>query len=394
MINLNLPAFYLGVREELEKLSSSSDAYDGVYYDKYTGKTQAYPTDGLMAHLKRNKGAYLGTLAGPAGTLAGTAMAISMMPDDNPLLWSTTARLALLAALSGNRIGEHFDSLAEKEYIKKHKSSKVVKEKKAGVDVSGMPINENILPTMSSQAKWRYVRTKDGLKLTDGNLVYSFGGFPEDYPAEDTRISRLADDNILNFENDALSKGTAQIHRSSPDNIYMTLATGKDNPTFMLQHEGGQNWRYNPSKKFLAKLQKMKESLPAGSSEEIPVDASAVLDAAKDTPVKAAELDITNPYIPRGFYDADSLANLFSSSVRGAGDFVKNTINTMAERPVTSAVKAYALGLGIDKARDFLDPEREESRKNLTNIQKAKQYINPVLWATLPVIAAKALKAE
>jgi hypothetical protein len=57
------------------------------------------------------------------------------------------------------------------------------KEKKAATDINSMPVNENILPNINSQAKWKYVRTKDGLKLTDGNLVYSFGGFREAFPA-------------------------------------------------------------------------------------------------------------------------------------------------------------------------------------------------------------------
>jgi hypothetical protein len=384
MINLHLPAFYLGVSEELEKHSSSSDAYDGVYYDKYTGGIKAFPREGVIPHIERNKGTYTGTIAG------GIAPILVSELTDTPIHYAANP---ILTSLLGNRVGSFFDTMAERDYIKKHKSSKVVKEKKAGLDVSSMPVNENILPTMSSQAKWRYARTKDGLKLTDGNLVYSFGGFPEDYPAEDTRISRLADDNILNFDNDALSKGTAQIHRSSPDNIYMTLATGRDNPTFMLQHEGGQNWRYSPSKKFLAKLQKMKEALPEESVDQLPVDPDALLDAAKDNTIKQADENLINPYIPRGFYDSDELANLFSSSIRGTGDFIKNTINTMAERPVTSAAKAYALGLGIDKVRDIINPEREEKRKMLSSSEKAKEYINPALYAVLPVVAAKALKA-
>ncbi len=131
-------------------------------------------------------------------------------------------------------------------------------EKYAATDMSSMPVNENILPSISNQAKWKYVRTKDGLKLSDGHLVYSFGGMPEHFPAEDSRVNRLSDDNILNFDKDSVSKGTAQIHRSSPDNIYMTLADGGHNPTFMLQHEAGQNWRYSPSKKFLEKLKAVK----------------------------------------------------------------------------------------------------------------------------------------
>jgi hypothetical protein len=126
-------------------------------------------------------------------------------------------------------------------------------QKQAGVDMGSMPINENILPNITSQAKWRYVRTNNGLRLTDGNTVYTFG-IPSEYPSESFRVARLNDENVLDFENDALSKGTAQIHRAAPDNIYLTLADGADNPTFALQHESEKQWRYTPSKKFVEKL--------------------------------------------------------------------------------------------------------------------------------------------
>jgi hypothetical protein len=138
-------------------------------------------------------------------------------------------------------------------------------KKEAGVDMGAMPINENILPNISSQAKWRYVKTKDGLRLTDGNHVYTFG-IPEEYPQESSRVLRMNDENLLNFEADALSKGTAQIHRASPDNIYLTLADGEKNPTFALQHETEKQWRYTPSKKFVEKLRASGAPVSAPSS--------------------------------------------------------------------------------------------------------------------------------
>jgi hypothetical protein len=129
-----------------------------------------------------------------------------------------------------------------------------VQEELANKYAGELPTNENLLPSSNKQLRWKYVRTKDGLKLSDGNLVYHFGGFPDHYSEDDHRVHRGDDDSILNFEKDHLSKGTAQIHRSSPDNVYMTLANGQHNPTFMLQHEGGKHWRYSPSKKFVEKL--------------------------------------------------------------------------------------------------------------------------------------------
>ena len=158
------------------------------------------------------------------------------------------------------------------------------------MDINSMPMNENILPNISSQAKWKYVRTKDGLKLTDGNLVYTFG-MPESYPTEDSKVQRLSDDNILNFENDAVSRGTAQIHRASPDNIYLTLADGSQNPTFALQHETEKQWRYMPSKKFIQKLKgsPQVEASPApevtptvSGGDTVLIDPSSLLEGAAD----------------------------------------------------------------------------------------------------------------
>lgn len=165
------------------------------------------------------------------------------------------------------------------------------------MDINSMPMNENIIPNISSQAKWKYVRTRDGLKLTDGNLVYTFG-MPESYPAEDSKVQRLSDDNILNFENDAVSRGTAQIHRAAPDNIYLTLADGSQNPTFALQHESEKQWRYIPSKKFVQKLKATEQPLPPAEQEEkstisggntVLIDPASLLEGAVDQMQKTVE---------------------------------------------------------------------------------------------------------
>jgi hypothetical protein len=263
------------------------------------------------------------------------------------------------------------------------KSTKKKKEKKA-VDLGTMPVNENILPNIKNQAKWRFVRTKDGLKLSDGNLVYSFGGFPEEFPAEDTRLARSSDDNILNFENDAISKGTAQIHRSSPDNIYMTLATGKHNPTFMLQHEEGKNWRYIPSKKFVEKLKKLESPLPSTPREEVIsepkaveqnmmlIDPDALFDGGTDTIKKAFEgLGL----------DADDLANMISSGVHGAQHLGSSLVQTAAENPVLAGLGTYA---GLNMLSKKQDPRNKDPRY-LRLAAKQKLDQGP---AVLPLAAA------
>jgi hypothetical protein len=282
--------------------------------------------------------------------------------------------------------------------------SKKDKEKKAATDMNSMPVNENILPSINSQAKWKYVRTKDGLKLTDGNLVYSFGGFPDEYPAEDARVSRMTDDNILNFENDALSKGTAQIHRSSPDNIYMTLATGAENPTFMLQHEGGQNWRYSPSKKFLAKLKALKASQPVeakqetisaqpqeehSASDSVLLDPTSFMDGAKQEVKKAFDLAAGEGI----FHNATDAANSIHSALSNVGEAGKNFVAETAAHPISSLVEGYAMSRMLGKARDIADPSREVLRKK-DPVERTDREIGPMLDAALPVALSSAIMAK
>lgn len=213
-------------------------------------------------------------------------------------------------------------------------------DKHAAMQMDSMPVNENILPTISKQTKWRYVRTKDGLKLTDGNLVYSFGGMPEEFPAEDTRISRHTDDNILNFDKDAVSKGTAQIHRASPDNIYMTLANGSHNPTFMLQHEGGKNWRYSPAKKFLQKLKAMSAAQSA-QPESLNVDPSAMLEGGQDAIKQAMTENLIG--LGAGAFTADTAAAGLNNIGRG----LAHAGQWMGQHPIASGLGIYGIGRNI-----------------------------------------------
>jgi hypothetical protein len=222
-----------------------------------------------------------------------------------------------------------------------------------------------ILPTISNQTKWKYVRTKNGLKLTDGNLVYSFGGMPEEFPAEDTRISRLADDNILDFDKGAINKGTAQIHRASPDNIYMTLANGAHNPTFMLQHEAGKNWRYSPSKKFIQKLKALQQAANISPTHEnISVDPAALVDGATDTVKQAIE----NPYLGAGMFDAQSMADTLNNAAGKAGD----ALSWMGNHPL-------ATGLGTYAASNLLTGHPHPTRQGRT-----RQALLPVALGAIP----------
>lgn len=254
-------------------------------------------------------------------------------------------------------------------------------DKQASMQMDSMPVNENILPNISKQTKWRYARTKDGLKLTDGNLVYSFGGLPEEFPAEDTRVSRHEDDNILNFDKDAIAKGTAQIHRSSPDNIYMTLANGMHNPTFMLQHEGGKNWRYSPAKKFIQKLKAL-SAAKAVSPETVSVDPAAMIEGAQDT-IKQAGITnmLSAPGIGAGHLDASSAAQ----GLQNIGSNLSNAFQWMGRHPIASGVGMYGI------ARNMVPNFRRKILTHPEQYYRTKDTLLPLAAAAVPATIASAI---
>lgn len=277
----------------------------------------------------------------------------------------------------------------------------VVEElEKAAFDAGAMPSNENILPNISSQSKWKYVRTKDGLRLSDGNLVYNFGGFPEEFPGEDLRVNRLKDDNILDFEKDSIGKGTAQIHRSSPDNIYMTLSDGAKNPTFMLQHEKGQDWRYSPSKKFLAKLKAIESKMapataPAKESTADPeyenatlLDPESLFKGAEDFCKKAFD-----PMHPTLELDSEDLADIIKTVGYGGAALGKGFVNTATEHPLATGATLYGLTRGASALRDMLSPERKLARDADPRARLQHELSNAAI-AGVPTLAAAAIGAK
>ena len=157
-------------------------------------------------------------------------------------------------------------------------------EKEASSNFLDHMANENILPTFSGQKHWKYVRTPEGIRFTDGDKVYGFG--LKDFTGESQRVSKLDDIPYLGWDHNKSEGGTLQVHRSSPDSIYMTLANGRENPTFVIEHEEGKNWKYLPSKKMIKRL----ESLKAPSEEVIPgVNPESLLHGGEEA-VKVASL--------------------------------------------------------------------------------------------------------
>lgn len=137
--------------------------------------------------------------------------------------------------------------------------------------------NASLFPNLTSQAKWRYARGNDFLRLHDGQKVYAFklpSGLSHD---EEFAASREADLDPSVFTNEATEHGLAQVHRADPGSIYFTLQEGRNNPTFTLKHTGENTWRGSPKKR------KAKESV-------IPnVDHTALAEGLKAAFAKHAE---------------------------------------------------------------------------------------------------------
>jgi hypothetical protein len=213
----------------------------------------------------------------------------------------------------------------------------LLQEKRGGADFLDHAANENILPTISSQSKWRYVQTPEGLKITDGNKVFGFG--LNDFGGETSRVPKLEDTGILDFEKNKITGGTAQIHRSSPDSIYMTLSNGRENPTFRLEHDEGRNWKYIPNKKMINRLKAMSQQL---ESTTIPsVDPNSLLAAANE---KSA--GISYPL------DLDSSTQLVTGGING----VKNIGSFLGSHPMATILGALGVGGLIHQLRKNQSP--------------------------------------
>lgn len=379
MVEVNLPAFYLGVFEELEKAARCWKGYRPVPGKKPYSEDSCEPEeavkkaeapqlqtsvpgetpDQLLSRVRQNNikfPKFMQNAQQHKWNVPGVPFANSMIQG---FLKDNSQNPEAIKNKINNQSDDTLRKVINKnpDAFKGVQSQPVQNVPKIAFDLDSMPSNENILPTLKGQTKWRYVRTKGGLKLTDGNLVYGFGGFPDEYPSEDTRISRLADDNILNFENEALSKGTAQIHRASPDNIYMTLADGARNPTFMLQHEEGKNWRYSPSKKFMQKLKNL-SSVAGPGADTVNIDPAALLDGAKDQVKISFEIDLTNPYQGGGLLDQAGAKDLLVNLKDKGLSFGKSMLEFPATHPVTSLAKGVAFEQGLGWAKDKVLPPK------------------------------------
>lgn len=213
-------------------------------------------------------------------------------------------------------------------------------EKSAAIIESS--VNENILPFLTGQRKWRYVLTQEGLRLSDGERVYGFA-LPDPSLGEMSEVAKLDDVGLHEFEKDKISGGTAQVHRASPDNIYLTLADGRANPTFTLEHSSGKNWRYLPSKKLIERKAQMLQPTP----ESLEVNPEALL-AGAETSIKTADFSM--------HWDLNQ-ANNFVQEGLGLG---KKLVDFKAAYPALLTLGGVLAGKKMSDFRKAVNPEYAE----------------------------------
>jgi hypothetical protein len=384
-ISLNIPSFILGISEELEKNAKKKKrCWTG--YEPVPGK-KPYSEDSCRPIQSKKADAQSEIPLRPFQGVRASAEDLNHFPislDDFMLGGGTfsmgvggprpsaTANPAAPAVKSGP---------IKPPMIRPSTGKPVLPLRKRSVDLSSMPTNENIFPSSSSQLKWKYSRTPDRLRLSDGNLMYSFG-FPSEFSAEDSPVERLPDEDITDFEKDVINKGTAQIHRSSPNNVYLTLADGANNPTFMLQHEKDKQWRYTPSKKFIEKINKIKENLPASQSENVDVNVPALMEATKDfEKISYYHLLQGADGAPFG-HSQERLADKIQDTAQGVVNFGNSSLNFLANHPLESAFGGFLAAKGLKYVYDkYRNPEEET--KPLNNTAAAAAGMVPVVASKL-----------
>lgn len=181
-------------------------------------------------------------------------------------------------------------------------------------------INGSILPTIDKQTKWKYAHGQDFLRFSDGAKVYSFE-LGHDLPKDSKIVDKLPEVSLSHFAKDAISTGTAQVHRAAPDSLYVTLANGSSNPTFKLDHHDGATWKYSPAKTLTKRIE-----LASNGSKPMRLDPESILLAATSMLKKA-------------YLDLGGATNLLV----GTGNAGTEVLKWKATHPVTSMAGAVAL---------------------------------------------------
>jgi hypothetical protein len=161
----------------------------------------------------------------------------------------------------------------------------------------------------------------------------------------------------------------------------------------MLQHEDGKNWRYSPSKKFVEKLQKVKQKIGpmaaasdqhniVSNTDSVLLDPKSLFDGGKEELAKKAFMDIGADL------DSDALA----SALKNIGHGAVNLTSTLASHPASTILGGIGLASAGNALRNKIHPDLK-LRSMIDPREKTRQAMYPMIAGALPVIANGAFQA-
>lgn len=204
----------------------------------------------------------------------------------------------------------------------------------------------SIFPTASTQAKWQYAKGPGTIQLHDGNTIHQFNYETDDH-SQDFPVLKTEDISYFDFGKGMSSKGVAQVHRSDPGHIYVTLQDGKSNPTYTFKHLSEHNWRASPKPKKEKKAE-----------DEIEIDFEA---------------------FQKGLND--KLGSMIDSVFKGihhGSNMLVDGVSALGKSPWASAGVGLGLGAAYDLGkRKFYNTEEENAQE--TGNQRLLRYAAPTL---------------
>mgnify|MGYP000202133133 FL=1 len=207
----------------------------------------------------------------------------------------------------------------------------------------------SIFPTLETQSKWKYARTKGKLQLHDGNTIHQFSFGEDEKGDQDFPMTKIEDASYFDFGKEMETSGTAQVHRANPGHIYVTLHDGKTNPTFNIKHVNEMTWRASP------KLKKKAEEEPINSFRQGMKDKLAFLDSVM-------------------------------KGIHHTGNFLTDSVASIGKNPLASAGVGLGLGAAYDLGRRaFYNTEEENTQE--TGQQRLTRYLAPSLGLGLSGMA-------
>ena len=232
--------------------------------------------------------------------------------------------------------------------------------------------NVSMFPNVDKQQKWRFSKNDQVIRLSDGQNVFSFKA-PDGFSEENEFMLHRSDDaHLHNFEEGALSKGLAQVHRADPGSIYFTIQEGYKNPTYTFRHVGEDKWKAIPKRR-------KPKNATIGQERPQAVGAEVIQNVSPFAVKEAMEKMIK-----------EASPSFFSEGLRtGANSLVHGMLTPGAYSPLTMAGAGAGGGAlyHILKKRFYNTPEENE--------EEAQQGIKPFLQRTLiPALGLGAMSAS